>query len=112
MNLTESGGGSMHIVIVNLHIKPDCVPAFIEATLVNARNSRQEAGILDFDFVQRKDDPTQFVLIEVYNSPEGQASHRETSHYQTWKECVAEMQAEPRVGVIYQNLFPPDAEWR
>jgi (4S)-4-hydroxy-5-phosphonooxypentane-2,3-dione isomerase len=85
----------MHIVIVNLHIKQERVAEFIDATLENARNSIQEEGIVDFDFVQRKDDPTQFTLIEVYKSPEGQAIHRESRHYQVWKETVADMQAEP-----------------
>jgi (4S)-4-hydroxy-5-phosphonooxypentane-2,3-dione isomerase len=102
----------MHIVIVNLHIKQERVTEFIEATLENARNSIQEEGVVNFDFVQRNDDPTQFTLIEVYKSPEGQAKHRESRHYQVWKETVADMQAEPRVGVINHNLFPADTDWR
>lgn len=102
----------MHIIVVHIHVKPEHREAFIEATKENARNSIQEPGIAVFDFIQQKDDPNKFVLYEAYYSPDGQAQHRETAHYLAWRDAVADMMAEPRVGVAYSNILPADDDWR
>jgi quinol monooxygenase YgiN len=57
----------MFIVHVHVHVKPDMVEAFIEATIENARNSVQEPGVARFDVVQQLDDPTHFILVEMNN---------------------------------------------
>ena len=59
----------------------------------------------------RADDPTRFVLVEAYRTPEATALHKETAHYKTWRDTVADMMAEPRTSVKYANLFPEDAGW-
>jgi len=101
----------MLIVHVHVHVKPEFVDAFREATLENARNSAQEPGVAGFDVIQQLDDPTRFVLVEVYRTPEDPARHKETAHYQKWRDTVAEMMAEPRHSVKYTNVFPDDAGW-
>jgi autoinducer 2-degrading protein len=101
----------MLIVHVHAHVKPEFVDAFRAATLENARHSVQEPGIARFDVIQQVDDPTRFVLVEVYRTPEDPARHKETAHYQKWRAAVEEMMAEPRYSVKYTNLFPDDAGW-
>ena len=101
----------MLIVHVHAHIKPDKIEAFKAATLENARNSVQEPGIARFDVIQQKDDPARFVLVEVYRTPEDPARHKETAHYQKWKDTVADMMTEPRTSVKYSNVFPDEAGW-
>jgi autoinducer 2-degrading protein len=101
----------MLVVHVHVHVKPKSVEDFRQATLENARNSIQEPGIARFDVVQQLDDPTQFVLTEVYHTPEGQAAHRETAHYAKWRDTVAPMMAEPRNGVKYKAVFPDPQGW-
>lgn len=101
----------MFIVHVHVSVKPDDVAAFIEATKENARNSVQEPGIARFDVIQQQADPTQFTLVEVYRTPEDPARHKETAHYQTWRDTVADMMAAPRSAVKYDNLFPTDEGW-
>ena len=101
----------MLIVHVDVRVKTDCVDAFIDATLENARNSIQEPGIARFDVVQDAADPSHFVLVEAYRSPDDPARHKETAHYQTWRDTVADMMAQPRQSVKYSNLFPDDADW-
>jgi len=101
----------MFIVHVLVHVKPDQVEAFRAASLENARNSVQEPGVARFDVIQQQDDPTRFVLVEVYRTPEDPAKHKETAHYKKWRDVVAEMMAEPRVGVKYTNVFPDDQGW-
>lgn len=101
----------MVIVHVHVRVKPDCVEAFRAASLENARNSVREPGIARFDVVQQADDPTRFVLVEVYRTPDDPARHKETAHYAKWRDTVAEMMAEPRTGIKYTNVFPDERGW-
>lgn len=101
----------MFIVQVYVHVKPESVDAFKAATLENARNSVQEPGIARFDVIQQLDDPTRFVLVEVYRTLEDPARHKETAHYATWQDIVAPMMAEPRSSVKYTNVYPDDEGW-
>jgi quinol monooxygenase YgiN len=101
----------MFIVHVFVHVKPESVEAFKTATLENARNSVQEPGIARFDVVQQLDDPTRFVLVEVYRTDADPARHKETAHYKRWRETVADMMAEPRSSIKYANVFPGEEGW-
>lgn len=101
----------MHIVHVLIHVKPECLEAFQAATIANASASIQEPGILRFDFVQQQDDPTRFMLWEVYKSAADHAAHRETAHYATWVDAVRDMMASPRVGTKLTNVHPADGAW-
>ncbi len=101
----------MLIVHVHVQVKPDCIAAFQAATLANARASVQEPGIARFDVVQQADDPTKFVLVEVYRTAAAPAAHKETAHYATWRDTVAPMMAAPRTSVKFANVFPEDAGW-
>ena len=101
----------MLIVHVQVHVKPEAVQAFIEATLENARESVREPGIVRFDVVQQQDDGSRFVLIEAYRTAEAPARHKETAHYLKWRDTVAGMMAKPRTSVKFTNLFPDDKGW-
>jgi (4S)-4-hydroxy-5-phosphonooxypentane-2,3-dione isomerase len=63
----------MYIAHVFVQVKPDQVEAFKTATLDNARNSLQEPGVARFDVIQQQDDPTRFVLVEVYRTADDPA---------------------------------------
>ncbi len=102
---------SLLIVHVHVRVKPDQVDAFKTATLANARASVQEAGIARFDVAQQADDPTRFVLVEVYRNAEAPAAHKATAHYTTWRDTVAPMMAEPRSSVKFANIFPDNSAW-
>jgi autoinducer 2-degrading protein len=101
----------MLILHVHIHVKPEHVDAFRAMTIENATHSRREPGVMRFDFIQQIDDPTRFVLLEVYRDPAAHASHRETPHYHAWMTGVTEMMAEPRTRQTYTNVYPPDTEW-
>jgi (4S)-4-hydroxy-5-phosphonooxypentane-2,3-dione isomerase len=101
----------MLVYQVQIHVKPESVAEFIQATIENARSSIQEPGIARFDFVQQQDDATRFVLTEAYHAPEAQAAHRETAHYTKWRDTVAPMMAEPRQPVKCNALFPDPQNW-
>ncbi len=101
----------MLIVHVFVHVKDDQIDAFKTASLENARNSVQEPGVARFDVLQRQDDPTRFVLVEVYRTADDPAKHKETAHYQKWRDTVAEMMAVPRSSIKYSNIYPDEPGW-
>lgn len=96
----------MLIVQVHVRVKPEFLEAFQTATVANARESIKEPGIARFDYYRQLDDPTKFVLIEIYRTAEAPAAHKETLHYLTWRDTVTPMMAEARTSVKYENVFP------
>ena len=103
---------NMHIVHVYVHVKPEFIEEFKEACLDNASNSVAEPGVARFDVIQQKDDPTRFVLLEVYrDSEQSPNAHKQTPHYARWRDRVSEMMAETRYAVTYDNIFPDDHGW-
>jgi quinol monooxygenase YgiN len=101
----------MLVVHVHVHVKPDGVEAFKQATVENACHSLAEPGIARFDVVQQTDDPTRFVLVEVYRTPEAPAHHKATAHYAAWRDSVAPLMSEPRRSVKFSNVYPANAGW-
>lgn len=101
----------MFIVHVFVHVKPEHLEAFKEVSLENARNSLKEPGVARFDVCQQQDDPARFVLVEAYRTPEDPARHKETTHYQKWRDRVTDMMVEPRYSIKYDNLFPDESGW-
>jgi len=101
----------MLVVHVHVQVKAEQVEAFEAATVENASKSVQEPGIARFDVIQQQDDPTRFVLVEVYRTADDPAKHKETTHYQKWRDAVADMMAQPRTSVKYANVFPDEQGW-
>jgi quinol monooxygenase YgiN len=101
----------MLVVHVHVKVKPDCIDAFKEVTIENARQSLKEPGIARFDVVQQNDDPTRFVLVEAYRSVEATAAHKATAHYAAWRDRMESLMAEPRSSVKYSDVFPGEEGW-
>ena len=100
----------MLVVHVHARVRPGRVGDFLAATLVNARASLGEPGVLRFDVLQDQDDPAHVVLTEVYRDADASAAHKLTPHYAAWRDLVAEMMAGPRSSVRYSTVFPDRAE--
>ncbi|TAN48526.1 MAG: antibiotic biosynthesis monooxygenase [Methylococcaceae bacterium] len=96
----------MHVTLVHVHVKPECIAAFIDATRINHAASVQESGNRRFDVLQNPGDPARFILYEAYASAADAAQHKQTPHYTAWRDAVAGMMAEPRVGEPMNGLFP------
>lgn len=101
----------MYIVHVHVKVKPESIQDFSNASFENASNSILEPGVIRFDVIQEIENPEQFVLVEVYKTVEDAGKHKETAHYLKWRDRVAEMMAQPRVGIKYSNIFPTENEW-
>jgi (4S)-4-hydroxy-5-phosphonooxypentane-2,3-dione isomerase len=102
---------AMFIVHVHVEVKAEFVAGFVDATIENARNSIQEPGIARFDVVRQMDDPTRFVLVEVYRNEEATKAHKLTAHYAKWRDLVGPMMNTQRTSVKYSNVFPEDKDW-
>lgn len=98
-------------VHVNVVVKPGQAEAFIAATRENASNSRKEPGVVRFDLLQHPDHPERFLLIEIYRDQAAAAAHKQTEHYATWRDTVADLMAEPRTSIKLVNIDPPDTAW-
>jgi quinol monooxygenase YgiN len=101
----------MHIVLVHVRVTPESVAAFEAASARNAAASRQEPGVARFDVLRLRDDPSKFLLVEVYRTPEAAVAHKSTPHYLEWRDTVAPLMAEPRSGVVWDNVSPTDEAW-
>jgi (4S)-4-hydroxy-5-phosphonooxypentane-2,3-dione isomerase len=101
----------MLIVLVQVKVKSSDVEAFKAATIRNAQESRKEPGIARFDLLQQQDDPTRFVLVEAYRNADAPAAHKQTPHYQVWRDTVESMMAEPRQSTKFGNIDPSDADY-
>lgn len=101
----------MFIMFVYIHVIENALEAFLEASIQNAEASRQEPGVVRFDVIQQADDPTRFLLIEIYRDEAAPARHKESAHYLHWRETVEPMMAEPRQGVRYTILSPDEEAW-
>eukprot|EP00425_Heterocapsa_triquetra_P041531 CAMPEP_0195089582 /NCGR_PEP_ID=MMETSP0448-20130528/28826_1 /TAXON_ID=66468 /ORGANISM="Heterocapsa triquestra, Strain CCMP 448" /LENGTH=290 /DNA_ID=CAMNT_0040123317 /DNA_START=1 /DNA_END=873 /DNA_ORIENTATION=+ len=92
------------------HVYVDVLPgqeeAFIDATIENAKGSLREDENMRFDIMQSVEDPTKFLLVEVFRSSEGAFAHKGTPHYETWRDTVAGMMASPRQAKKYVNQYP------
>jgi autoinducer 2-degrading protein len=101
----------MLIIHVDIQVKPEHIEEFKEATIVNASHSVKEPGIARFDVIQQEDDPTRFLLVEVYRDLEAPLKHKETAHYLAWEEKATGWLAHPRSRRRYTNVFPADQGW-
>ncbi|HET6760328.1 MAG TPA: antibiotic biosynthesis monooxygenase [Propionibacteriaceae bacterium] len=102
---------SLLIVHVDVAVVPDQLQGFLDATEENARDSRKEHGVVRFDVLHDRENPTHLVLVEIYKDEAAAAAHKETGHYQRWRDIVAQMMARPRASTRYVNTSPEDADW-
>lgn len=96
----------MTVTCVHIHVKPEAVDEFIQASAANHREAIKEPGNIRFDVLHQADDKTRFILYEAYETEEAAAAHKNTAHYIAWRDAVREMMAEPRFGVKYNILMP------
>lgn len=102
---------SLLVVHVDIAVVPDQLQGFLDATEENAMASRKEPGVVRFDVLSDRDDSTHVVLVEIYRDEAAAAAHKDTGHYQRWRDIVAQMMARPREANRYVNTSPEDSDW-
>jgi (4S)-4-hydroxy-5-phosphonooxypentane-2,3-dione isomerase len=102
---------SLLIVHVDVAVIAGDEAAFLAATEQNAAASRVEAGVIRFDVIVDRADPSHVVLVEIYRDDAAAAAHKETAHYARWRDTVAAMMARPRRATRFVNHSPDDGGW-
>jgi autoinducer 2-degrading protein len=102
---------SLLIVHVDIAVLPEQLDPFLSATEQNATASREEPGVVRFDVLSDRADPGHVVLVEIYRDEAAAAAHKDTAHYQRWRDTVAPMMARPRQATRYVNTSPDDEDW-
>ncbi len=103
----------MIVTIVHVWVKPAYIEKFIEACITNHNKSLEETGNLRFDILQDASDFAKFTLYEAYDSEESSKAHKNTEHYKSWRDTVADWMAKPREGVKHQIVCPLEpAAWK
>jgi autoinducer 2-degrading protein len=102
---------SLLIVHVDIAVATEQLDAFLAATEENAVASRREPGVVRFDVLIDRADPGHVLLVEIYRDDTAAAAHKDTTHYQRWRDTVAPMMARPRQATRYVNTSPDDADW-
>jgi autoinducer 2-degrading protein len=99
------------IVHVDIAVVPDQLDAFLAETGRNADASRDEPGVVRFDVLSDRADSSHVVLVEIYKDETAAAAHKDTPHYQRWRDAVAPMMARPRSATRYLNTSPDDEDF-
>lgn len=99
----------MFVTLVHVHVKPEFIDPFIDATRENHEATTREPGNLRFDVLRSVEDPDRFVLYEWFVDADAAAAHKTTPHYDAWRDTVADWLVEPRYGIRYTGLFPETA---
>ncbi|MBN1620812.1 antibiotic biosynthesis monooxygenase [candidate division WOR-3 bacterium] len=98
---------------VFVKVKKEFIEEFSALTSENHKKSIEEEGNLRFDFLQKTDDPTEFLLFEVYSSEKAALRHKDTEHYLLWKKTVEDMMEKPRASMKYRTILPKEEEkWK
>jgi autoinducer 2-degrading protein len=72
----------MYVVLVQVKVRAEMLAEFERLLLQNARESvAHDRGCLRFDVSQHVDDPTRWILHEVYDAPESHTAHRQSPHF-------------------------------
>ena len=100
-NYRKDRRGIMVVTLVYVDVKPENIEAFKKISQYNHDNTRKEPGNIRFDVIQSKNDPTKFVLYEVFADDAAVAAHKTTEHYLRWRDEVADYMASPRSAVTY-----------
>ncbi len=102
----------MLIVHVDIAVDPGRIDDFLRATIENATASLQEPGVVRFDAIQDQADPGHVLLVEIYRDADAAAAHKQTAHYTTWRDTVADMMVRPRSSQKFAPIFPvAEADW-
>ena len=96
----------MFVVHIYVQVKPEYIEEFKKISIENARSSVKEPAIARFDVIQQSDDPTRFILVEAYLDESGVANHKQTAHYNKWRETAEKMIVGERTRTRFEPVWP------
>ncbi len=82
----------MITIIVNVEVVPEHIQEFIEATKKSQEATLKEVGCKKYEilhsFIGNNPYKNRFILIEEYVSEDAINAHKETLHFQEWRNTV------------------------
>ncbi|MGA2914904.1 MAG: antibiotic biosynthesis monooxygenase [Sedimentisphaerales bacterium] len=96
----------MFVVHIYIQVKPEYIGEFKKISVENAQSSIREPGIKRFDVLQQSDDPTRFVLVEAYLDETGVSQHKQTAHYNKWRQVAEKMIVGERTRTRFTPVWP------
>jgi quinol monooxygenase YgiN len=89
-----------------MQVTPENIEEFKQICAENAKNSVKEPGVKRFDVLQQSDDPTRFVLVEAYLDETDLEKHKQTAHYNKWRQVAEKMILGERTRTRYEPVWP------
>jgi quinol monooxygenase YgiN len=71
-----------------VRVPKENIHQFLEATKINAINTRREKGNLRLEIHQGTDDPRVFFFLEAYKDEDAVKAHKEAEYYKTWRKIA------------------------
>lgn len=103
----------MIVRIITVRVKAGSEAEFERLTTENHEASLTEPGVLRFDVLKDTDNPGTYYLYEAYRDEAATWAHKETDHYQYWKEQVAPLMEGERTAAATTPIAPlTEAAWR
>ena len=101
----------MQVTLVSVDVTPGDEEDFASESIANALASVEEPENCRFDVLRAVEDPSKFLLVEIYATAAGPVAHKETDHYAQWRENVQDMMATPRSARKYVPVYPWPGLW-
>jgi autoinducer 2-degrading protein len=98
----------MLVKSVTIYVKTEHINEFIQATIENQIHSLKEDGISQFEVLQCTNDPSRFLLYEVYQSEDAINAHLQTAHFKKWIDTVTQWFVGPRDRAVYTPVSNKD----
>ena len=92
-------------VVAKIKIRPDVLKEAIVAIEALVKASRAEVGMINYDFHQSVDDPTEFVVYENYKNEEAFRTHSQSAHHQEFSQKVRTWLTAPPEVKKYKIMF-------
>ena len=71
----------MQVTLVSVDVTPGDEEDFASESIANALASVEEPENCRFDVLRAVEDPSKFLLVEIYATAAGPVAHKETDHY-------------------------------
>jgi len=94
----------MYIQVVYLEVKAEQRHALLAEAKLNVQASRQENGVIQFDLLQKADNPDKLMLFEAYQTEADAEAHRHTAHFRRWLEAGVPLLSGERVREVYRKI--------
>ena len=74
----------MYVIVGTHKILPEYLGPYVENIRLHAERSRGESGCVRYEVLRDLDDPTTFLLYEVFEDEAAYETHAASDHHESW----------------------------